>query len=220
MITKNTFQFLTQLKKNNHREWFQSKQNEYIEAKTEMLNLLSAVNEKLAKQDRRYTTIEVKKCLFRINRDVRFSANKSPYKTNIGASINLYGKKSMNAGFYIHLEPNASFVGGGIYRAPSDILGKVRQEIDYNYPAFLKIINNPKFKRHYGVLDAEDKLVNPPKGYAKDNEAVEYLKYKSFVGFKSFSNEEMMGGEIITKITDALTALLPLINFLNGALDE
>ena len=134
-----------------------------------------------------------KDCVFRINRDVRFSKNKDPYKTNMGASINSGGKKAMTAGYYFHFEPGGkSFVGGGLYMAEPDKIKKVRQEIDYNWTDFKKILDNKKFKQQYNNLDLSEgiSLVREPKGYEKDNPAIQYIKLKTIV--KYIQNNEKM----------------------------
>ncbi|MFN4932504.1 MAG: DUF2461 family protein, partial [Bacteroidota bacterium] len=97
-------------------------QKSYLSAKSSFIEVIGGIIEQLAKKSTDYSGIEASKCIFRINRDVRFSHNKSPYKTNFGASINTYGKKSFKAGLYVHLEPGLSFIGGGCYQPPAEIL--------------------------------------------------------------------------------------------------
>jgi uncharacterized protein (TIGR02453 family) len=220
MINKSTISFLKDLKTNNSREWFLSKESAYNQSKQEYILLIQDVIKLLSKKSKAYADIEASKCLFRINRDVRFSQNKAPYKTNFGASINLYGKKSPKAGFYIHIEPGASFVGGGIYMPPSDLLFKVRQEIDYNFQEFNKILKNKDFISSYGKLDMDDALKNPPRGFDKENIALEYLKLKSFVAFAYFTDKEIQQTNFAELVANKLIALLPMISFINKALDE
>ena len=146
--------------------------------------------------------------------------NKSPYKTNFGASINSYGKKSFKAGLYVHIEPGKSFIGGGMYLPPSNVLAAVRQEIDYNFDTFKKIIAHKNFKKQYNSLSFEDTLKNPPRGYLLENPANEYLKLKSYVAIKRCSNKEITKSTFVTESSETLLALIPLINFLNTGTNE
>jgi len=159
--------------------------------------------------------------MFRINRDVRFSKDKSPYKTNMGAYINRGGKKSVFAGYYFHCEPGQSFVGGGLWMPMPPELSKVRQEIDYNLDGFKKIVTSKKFKAVYKDLshEAEYVLSRVPKGYETTNPAAEYLKMKSFVSMASLKDSDLTSKDLVKKTTTAFEALQPLIDFINGSLN-
>lgn len=219
MISKATISFLTELKANNNREWFLLKNKEYHKAKQDVIELVKNVTANLAKKSKAYAEIDATKCLFRINRDVRFSANKDPYKTNMGAIINIHGKKSLKAGLYIHIEPGKSFLAGGVYMPPNDVLAKIRQEIDYNFDTFKKIINAKNFMHHFNGIDKNDTLKNPPKGFEKDNQAIEYLKLKSFIAVAEFNDKEIMSENFAKEITQKCLYLLPFLDFLNEAID-
>ena len=140
----------------------------------------------------------------------------------MGASIKASGKKSLVAGYYIHLEPGGkSFVGGGLYMPDARIVGKIRQEIDYNYAAFIKIVQNKKFVAQYGGLDFSEgmSLVREPKGYEKENPAIAYLKLKSWVATAPLSDTALQDKNLATQLTKAFEYLQPLISFLNEALE-
>jgi uncharacterized protein (TIGR02453 family) len=159
--------------------------------------------------------------MFRINRDIRFSKDKTPYKNNFGASINKGGKQSISSGgYYFHLQPGQAFAGGGLWMPETENLKKVRQEIDYNFKDFIKIIKSKKFKDVYGDLsqDAEYKLSRTPKGYEADNPAAEYLKLKSFVAMISLKDMDITSKELVKKTTAAFEALRPLLEFINHAM--
>lgn len=223
MLQTTTLKFLQALKKNNSKEWFDVNRKQYEIAKTDFAALVDAVIKSFGKTDHSIATLSAKECVFRINRDVRFSKNKEPYKTNMGASITAGGKKIQMAGYYFHLEPGGkSFVGGGLYMAEPDKLKKVRQEIDYNWDAFSKILNNKKFKEHYADLDRSEgmSLVREPKGYEKDNPAIDYIKLKSWIALKPIPDKVLTEKELVKTITVAFEALYPLIIFLNEALSE
>jgi uncharacterized protein (TIGR02453 family) len=223
MLQPTTLKFLQSLKKNNSKEWFDVNRKQYEIAKADFAALIDSVIKTFGKKDPSIANLLAKECVFRINRDVRFSKNKEPYKTNMGASITAGGKKIAMAGYYIHLEPGGnSFVGGGLYMAEPDKLKKVRQEIDYNWDEFSKILKNKKFKDSYGDLDKSEgmSLVREPKGYEKGNPAIDYIKLKSWIGLKPISDKALTEKELVKTITAAFEALQPLIIFLNSALSE
>ena len=171
-----------------------------------------------SKKDTSIKNLHAKDCMFRINRDIRFSKDKSPYKSNFGASINKGGRKAMNsAGYYFHLEPGGSFTGGGIYMPMPDELKKVRQEIDYNFAGFKKIIGSKKFKSAYGDLDksSEFLLSRVPKGYLPDNPASDYLRLKSYIAMIKVNDTDLASKDLVKKTVAAFEALQPVIEFIN-----
>lgn len=220
MLQTSTLKFLKDLKKNNNKPWFDNNRKSYDAAKADFIGFLETVIEKHGKKDPSIAHLLPKDCIFRINRDVRFSKDKSPYKTNMGASINKGGKKSMTAGYYFHLEPGGAFTGGGLYMAMPDQLKNIRQEIDYSWKEFQKIIGSKSFKSVYGDLYmGEDmKLVRPPKGYEADNPAIEYIKLKSWIGFHQLSDADLTSKELVKKTVHSFEALQPLLIFLNEGL--
>ena len=223
MLQATTLKFLQSLKKNNSKEWFDVNRKQYESAKADFAALVDAIIHSFGKKDPSIAGLLAKECVFRINRDVRFSKNKDPYKTNMGASITAGGKKVMMAGYYFHFEPGGkSFVGGGLYMAEPDKLKKVRQEIDYGWNEFSKIIQNKKFKENYTDLDRSEgmSLVREPKGYEKDNPAIDYIKLKSWIALKPISDKELIEKNLVKTITTSFEALYPLIVFLNTALSE
>jgi len=222
MLAASTLQFLKALDKNNNKAWFDAHKKQYDAAKQDFAALTQKVITQFGKKDPTIALLQPKECLFRINRDVRFSKNKAPYKNNMGASIKAGGKKSLTAGYYIHLEPGGkSFVGGGLYVPEAAIVGKIRQEIDYNYTKFLKIVENKKFVAQYGGLDFSEgmSLVREPKGYEKDNPAIKYLKLKSWIATSPLSDTALQDKNLATQLTKAFEYLQPLISFLNEALE-
>ena len=209
------------LKKNNNKPWFDSHRPEYELARADFAAFVQKLIDQHAKNDSSLKTLVAKDCIFRINRDIRFSKDKTPYKSNFGASINKGGKKSMLAGYYFHLEPGQTFAGGGLYLPPPEDLKKVRQEIDYNLADFKKIIASKKFKAVYGDLDrsAEFLLTRLPKGYEPDNAAAEWLRFKSFLAMVELKDADLTSKDLVKKTVAAFDALQPLINFLNNAIE-
>jgi len=219
MIRKETIDFLKKIKKNNSKEWFETNRGSYLSAKENYLGFVAEVLNKLKSIDTTLQDIQPKNCVFRINRDVRFSANKDPYKTNFGASFSKGGKKVSCAGYYFHLEPSACFIGGGYWMPLAEDLNKIRQEIDYNFEEFTKIINSKTFVSAFGTLDTKEKLVRPPKGYEKDNPAIELLKLKNFIVIASIEDNELLDEKLIPKVVSHFKAMKPLVDFLNRAID-
>ena len=221
MLRTSTIKFLKDLKKNNNKPWFEKNRKLYEAAKADFADFIQAVIDRHGKNDSTIKEQIAKNCLFRINRDVRFAKDKSPYKSNMGASINRNGKKSLLAGYYFHLEPGRCFAGGGIWMPMPDDLKKVRQEVDYNFADFKKIIGSKKFKAMYGDLstDAEYKLSRVPKGYEADNPAAEYLKLKSFVAMVSLKDSDLTSKDLVKKTVAAFEALQPLIFFINNSIE-
>lgn len=222
MIQPSTIKFLKDLRKNNNRPWFDLNRKKYEDAKADFASFIQAVIDLHGKKDPSIKNLMAKECMFRINRDIRFSKDKSPYKTNFGASINKGGRKAWNsAGYYFHLEPGGAFTGGGIYMPDPDTLKKVRQEIDYNLSAFKKIVDSKKFKAVYGGLDNSEGflLSRVPKGYEADNPAAEYLRLKSYIAMERITDTDMASKNLVKKTVAAFEALQPLIQFINSCLD-
>ena len=222
MLQPSTIKFLKDLKKNNNKPWFDANRKRYEEAKADFANFIQKVIDVHSKKDKSISALKSKDCLFRINRDVRFSKDKSPYKTNFGASINKGGRKAFNsAGYYFHLEPGQLFIGGGVYQPMPPELNKVRQEIDYCFDEFKKIINTKKFKAVYVGLDKsrEFSLTRIPKGYEEDNPASDFLKLKSFIASAHIDDEIICSEQLLKVVTKSCQDLSPMMDYLCAALD-
>jgi uncharacterized protein (TIGR02453 family) len=219
MLQSKTLAFLSGLKKNNNREWFEKNRSVYETAKADVQKFVDDLIIELSKFDKSITGLEGKKCLFRINRDVRFSKNKAPYKSNFGASIKPGGKKSNIPGYYVHIDPSSAFLAGGIWMPESEQLSAIRQEIDYNFSEFKGIINNKNFKKHFGKLSQEDVLVNVPKGYVRDNPAADFLKLKSFIAYKEIGSKEVTSKIFLKNCSETFKAMYGLNIFLRKAMD-
>jgi uncharacterized protein (TIGR02453 family) len=223
MLQNTTLKFLKDLSKNNNKEWFDANRKRYETARQDFIELADAIIKGFCKKDKDFEPLEGKKCLFRINRDIRFSKDKSPYKNNFGASFERGGRISPWAGYYIHIEPgNKSFIAGGVWNPEADKIKKIRQEIDYNWSDFKKIISNKKFVATFGDLEKtkETSLSREPKGYEKDNPAIEYLKLKSWVVSAPLTDADVTGKDVLKKVLTGFEAMQPLIIFLNEALTE
>jgi uncharacterized protein (TIGR02453 family) len=221
MIKQQVLDFLKDLKENNNKEWFETHRKAYENAKKNIIDFTAELIKNYALIDPTIAHLQPKDCLFRINRDVRFSADKSPYKTNMGISVSKGAKKLNLAGYYIHLQPNECFVAGGMYMPMPPELKKIREEIDYNFDKFQTILENPTFKQMYGNLVKENlSLSRVPKGYEADNPAAEFLKLKGFIATQKLTDAEVLSDDFVEEISEKMRALQPLITFLNHALEE
>lgn len=211
-------QFLTELSKNNNREWFQQNKKWYDESKEKILFLTDVLINEIGKFDDSVRGLQPKDCMFRIFRDVRFSNDKSPYKTNFGSFICPGGRKSMNPGYYFHLEPSGCFVAGGIYMPPAETLRAVRSYLADHAEEFLEITQDSDFKTKFPEM-YDDQLKTAPKGFPKDHEHVDLLKYKSFIFSKTLNDKEVKSREYLELMVDSFRTVSPLNHFLYQALD-
>lgn len=218
MLQRSTIKFLSDLKKNNNKPWFDANRKMYETTKADFTFFVESIIKATAKFDEPIGILKAKDCMFRINRDVRFSKDKSPYKSNMGASFSYGGKKASVAGYYFHCEPGQSFAAGGFYMPAPPELAKIRQEIDYNLQEWLKIVQHKNFKKHFANgVDGTDVLVRPPKGYEENNPAISYLKMKGFTVSEPLADSELIAKDIVTKIAASFAAIKPMIDFLNKA---
>jgi len=220
MLQAATIKFLKDLKKNNNKPWFEKNKSVYLDAKEDMEAFVQQVIDGLGKIDPDIAPLQPKDCVYRIYRDVRFSKDKTPYKTNMGASLNRGGKKMPTAGYYFHCEPGRNLVGGGLWMPQAPELNKVRQEIDYNFAEWQKILKAPSFRKVFPEgLDQEDMLSRPPKGYDEENPAIEFLKLKSFIVTRTLSDAEMQSRSALKEILKTFGAMKEFIYFLNRAFE-
>lgn len=215
-MIRNCIEFLQQLTANNNREWFAQNKKRYESAKTDFEKIAERFIKEIGEFDAGVRNLSPKECIFRIYRDVRFSKDKSPYKTNFGAAFNASGRKVHNSGYYFHLQPGESFMGGGVYMPQPDTLKNIRQEIFYNLDEFEKIITDKEFVKYYKTLDGS-KLSLPPKGYQKDFKGIEYLKFKDYLGMHSFDPLKFEEERLFDHSIKVFKALKPLNDFLNRA---
>lgn len=217
MDTTALLRFLKELSQNNHKEWFDAHRKEYEALRKEWLGFVGELITAFGAFDSSLLSLEPKNCVFRINRDIRFSKDKSPYKTNFGCSLNPRGKKAEFIGYYIHLDPAGCFVAGGAYGPQPDTLSAIRQEIDYNADEFKSIVTHPTFVKAFGSLSGET-LSRPPKGYEADNPAIVYLKHKSFLAQHPLSLSDIKSPNLAQNLSQTGRAMKPLVDFLNRAI--
>jgi len=220
VLQKSTLAFLQKLKKNNNKAWMDANRNLFEAAKLDFRHFVQQLITEIGKFDRDIAELEAKQCIFRQNRDIRFSKDKSPYKTAMGAFMNKGGKKASTAGYYFHAEPGNCFLAGGLWMPEADQLSKVRQELDYNLTEWNKLINAAAFKKHFSNgFDQSCKLSRPPKGYDADNPALPFLLLKSFTVSMPLEDAELLNKNLIKQTRSAFKSLQPVISFLNQVND-
>ncbi|HEY1039409.1 MAG TPA: DUF2461 domain-containing protein [Bacteroidia bacterium] len=211
--------FLTALSKNNNKDWFDKNKATYTAAKAFYQGEVAKIIAGCGKFDPAVADLDPAKCLFRINRDVRFSKDKSPYKTNFGAIISPGGKNAEMAGYYVHIEPGKSFVAAGSHMPMPDYLQAIRQEIDYNAAEFRKILKAKDFVSNYKELVQEGALKNAPKGFEKDSPNLDLLRLKEFIVVKKISDKEILSKTFTADVAKSFKAALPLNQFLRRVKD-
>ena len=211
------FKFLKSVAKNNNREWFEKNKPVYLEAKSSFEDFLEALHKELVKIDESLGSLNPRKQGFRIYRDVRFSKDKRPYKTNMGAGFSRNGKMEQEPGYYIHIEPGKSFIAGGMYMPNPENLAKIRQEIDYNAAKFLKILNRKEFKKYFDGLSDWDRVKTSPKGYSKDHPHIDLLKNKSFTVSCTFTDAEVNDKNFVKKVAVIGKSIKQLNDYLKEA---
>ncbi|KIC02343.1 hypothetical protein OA88_09375 [Flavobacterium sp. JRM] len=220
MLTKESLQFLDDLKANNNRDWFLENKKRYEIFKKDYHQLVADFLDAMKPMDPSLELLEVKNCTFRINRDIRFSKDKSPYKAHLGVWLSTGVKGQNRAGYYVHIEKGASFIAGGFYSPEAEDLKKVRKEIAFFHDDLEAIIADKNFKKEFGSLDVTEtnSLKNPPRGYEKDHPAIEFLKLKSFTATQKYDIKEVTQKDFVAKMSQKLIALKPLNEFINRAL--
>jgi uncharacterized protein (TIGR02453 family) len=218
MISPESLQFLEDLKKNNNRDWFQANKVRYEAYKKDYHQLIAEFLEAMKPLDPALKMLEVKNCTFRINRDIRFSKDKSPYKSHMGIWMNTNPSGVNAPGYYIHLEKGKSFFAGGFYSPEAPELKKIRKEIDFFHDDLEAIVSDKKFKSVFGELDRTNALKTSPKNFEKDHPAIEFLKLKSFTASAKIEDKSLNDKNLVNDTVKKLHLLRPLTEFLNRAL--
>ncbi|MEO7996217.1 MAG: TIGR02453 family protein [Gemmatimonadaceae bacterium] len=217
--------FLRGLKKNNRKEWFEEHRDDYErEIKGPLLALIEDVDVRLAEFAPEIIG-SPKKSMFRIYRDVRFSKDKSPYKTHAAAWFyhrdggSSVGSEAAHggAGFYVHIAPEGTFLGGGIWMPPRPVLNRIRQNIADDHEGFEDIVLSPAFKKRFGALEKESVLSRPPRGFAPDHPAGDWLRYQSFTAGRELTAEEYLSPKLPAILAKHYEAMTPFIRWLNEA---
>jgi uncharacterized protein (TIGR02453 family) len=217
MDLKKVLAFVTALDQNNNKEWMDANKKWYLEAKEEFVKLTEQLIKATSIFEPAVADLEAKKCVFRINRDIRFSNDKTPYKNNFGMAMGEGGRTAGNPIYYFHIEPGKSFVAGGLYMPEAEVLKKIRQEVDYNAGELKKLVEKPSFMKAFGGLQGE-KLKTAPKGYPKDHPHLELLQFKSYVVSAELTDEELLAEGLADRVVGLFKEMKPLNDYLSVAI--
>jgi uncharacterized protein (TIGR02453 family) len=215
-IKKSTFDFLTAIKNNNNRNWFNDNRSLYIESKENFELFIQEIIQGIIDFDPVLKGLEAKSCTYRFNRDIRFSNDKSPYKNHFGAFIVMGGKRNGDrfAGYYIHIEPGNNMIAGGAYMPPAQWLAAIREKIDEEPGKLRKIISSKDFNKYFKQIEGE-RLKKAPKGYPSDHPELDLLKLKSFLAVNEVTDKFAMSPEFHDHVLNAARAMKPFNDFLN-----
>ncbi|WP_200975859.1 DUF2461 domain-containing protein [Echinicola sp. 20G] len=218
-MKKDTLEFLSSLAENNSKEWMDANRDWYLDVKAGFLETVAALLTELSKTDSRLSLLKPKECIFRQNRDIRFSANKNPYKNNMGAYFAVGGKKSDGPGYYLHVQPGECFLAGGIWMPSSGVLKKIRQEIDYSGAELEKIIAEQSFQKTFGEIRGE-RLKTSPRDYPTDHPYLDLLRLKSFVVSTPISDHEVLSDDLVNICINAYRKMDSFNAFLARAVED
>ncbi len=219
MVNKEIFSFLGELKRNNNRDWFNENKEKYKKLNQDFHVLVNQIIGNIKQFDPDIGLLDAKDCTFRIYRDVRFSPDKSPYKTHMGAFIAPGGRKTLKAGYYFHLEPGNCLLAGGLWQPPSNILKSLRQDIFDRTDEFKELIYSKCFKKHFVEIMNEDKLKRAPKGFSEDFPDIDLLKYKSYTVMKKLPDEVLLSDKFEKEVIDVYGCLHHFNCFLNRSVE-
>ncbi len=215
---KQILSFLSDLNQNNNREWFNENKGRYQEALDLFRELAASMISGISSFDPTLDGLDAKQSVFRIYKDVRFSKDKSPYKTHFGCWMTKGGRKSTDAGYYFHLEPGKTFAAAGVWMPPAEQLKLIREEILNNPEAYLEIVNSLEAQKKYERGGKEDMLKKGPAGFPKDFPHMEELKYKHHIFSRNYKDTELKGKDLALLLTDDYRGLFPLVSYLNHAM--
>lgn len=210
-IDKSTLQFLKDIEANNNKVWFAANKTVYQAAWEDGKKLVAEVEKGLNKKD----LIEKTK-VFRIYRDVRFSKNKTPYKNNFAAGFTR-ATAARRGGFYLHIQPGGTFVGGGFWAPEPADLKRIRDEFQMDSKPIRKIISTKKFKEYFGGLQG-DEVKTAPKGFAKDDPNIDLIRKKQFVVMRQFSDQELLSPNFSDEVVKTFHAMLPYFDYMSEVL--
>lgn len=219
-MNKNTFKFLNELKLNNNRNWFMQNKRDYDNIRLEFESDVEQLLTLISTFDSEIQGVQAKQCVYRIYKDMRFSFDKTPYKTNLGAFITKLGKKLERVGYYLHIEPGCSMVCAGLWFPSPALLKAQRRAIYENIEEFNDIINERSFIENFGGLNFENSLKKLPIGFDKNFEFPELLKLKDFGVVKYLPDDFFFKKDWIKEVTTFYKSAKPLNDFLNYTIDE
>ncbi len=213
MTLAQTLDFLRELAQHNEKAWFDAHREQYKQARAAFEGLVADLIHHFEPVDD-LGNVTPQECMFRINRDVRFSKNKSPYNSHMSAALARGGRKSEGRSYYLQIAPGASFIAGGVYDPDKAALDNIRKHLVMDARPFRKIINAPNFVRYFGAIQG-DTLKTAPSGYDKQHPEVDLLRHKQFLAVHTLSNADVTAKEFVSHVIDVCAALKPFIIYLD-----
>ncbi|MBE7692682.1 DUF2461 domain-containing protein [Tenacibaculum finnmarkense] len=211
-VDKSIFQYLENLKQNNNRDWFTDQKPRFVEVQKSVKEFYGKVSENLETHD-----VIDKFKLFRIYRDVRFSKDKTPYKTHFSGSFSRKGSH-LRGGYYLQIEPGNSFLAGGFWQPNKEDLLRIRKEIELDASDFREILNNPEFVKNFGTKFEGDELKSAPRGFDKNHPDIDLLRKKGFIAVRNFSDKQVFSNNFLSEIDTSYKALRPFFNLMSEVL--
>ncbi|MGO9308271.1 MAG: DUF2461 domain-containing protein [Spirochaetia bacterium] len=206
--------FLARLRKNNNKPWFDKNREQYESAMAQFESLVARLMSDLGKIED-FSGVTPKDCIMRIYRDVRFSKDKTPYKTGLGAGIVPGGRKSGRLGYHVHLAPNGeTMIAGGLWEPTPPQLSRFRDAISRDASRFKEILQSGAFRRHFGQLTGE-KVKTVPQGFSRDHPEIELLRHKQVCVSESFADAAVLSPRFPAEAAESLRAMKPFIDYLN-----
>lgn len=211
MVSKATLDFLIKLKNNNNRDWFTENKKEFQQLEKDFKSFAQEIVTDLSKTD----SID-KVQMFRIYRDVRFSKDKSPYKTNFGVALGRT-KPMLRGGYYLHIEPGGSFVGGGFWEPNAEDLNRIRKEFETDDTEMRAIVSDKNFIKTFGNLEGEE-LKTAPKGFDKEHKAIDLIRKKQYLISRKFTDKEVMDKNFKAEVLNTFLAMRPFFDYMSEVL--
>ena len=221
MISKEALQFLEDLIANNNTEWMHANKKRYDNYKKDYHSFIASILAEMKPLDPSLEPLEVKNCTFRINRDIRFSKDKSPYKTNMGVWMSQDKNRKNAPGYYIHFEKGNCFIAGGVWCPEPSELKQIRKEIEFFHDDLEAVLTDKKFTSEFSGLDKSEGnvLKKAPKDFDPNHPAIELLKLKSFTASHKINEKDFTDKDFSKKIAKQLIALKPMNDFLRRAME-
>ena len=211
VITKDTLGFLSELKRNNNREWFEEHKPEFKSLQTGVKGFYNSLMDKMKEHD----DIEKLK-VFRIYRDVRFSKDKTPYKSHFAGSFSRAGAQ-LRGGYYLQIRPGESFIAAGFWQPNSQDLLRIRKEFELDATPFRKLINSPSFKKTWGELVGEE-VKTAPKGFNREDSNIDLIRKKAFIFVRKFTDKEVLSKDFIDEVNNSFKEIRPYFDLMSEIL--
>ncbi|MCD8434973.1 DUF2461 domain-containing protein [Tenacibaculum dicentrarchi] len=211
-VDKSIFQYLENLKQNNNRDWFTDQKPRFVEVQKSVKEFYGKVSENLETHD-----VIDKFKLFRIYRDVRFSKDKTPYKTHFSGSFSRKGSH-LRGGYYLQIERGNSFLAGGFWQPNKEDLLRIRKEIELDASEFREILENPEFVKNFGTKFEGDEVKTVPRGFDKNHPDIDLLRKKGFIAVRNFTDKEVLSNNFLSEIDTSYKALRPFFNLMSEVL--